>query len=164
MKLNSPSVCPSICTCMHASIHSTGICQLLCQTLGVDVMVRRQAWAFPKECTFWHDLPNCRMGVSAMRERRMLTQPQQGGCSWRTGSGEAELWELRKSWVGWGNSMHKGPEEDGVWNHLWQWFHTSFSWQDLLWEFQRSYGPSSGVRAHTEAHAPKDLHLISRGT
>lgn len=164
MKLNSPSVCPSICTCMHASIHSTGICQLLCQTLEVDIMVRRQAWAFPKECTFWHDLPNCRMGVSAMRERRMLTQPQQGGCSWRTRSGEAELWELRKSWVGWGNSMHKGPEEDGVWNRLWQWFHTSFSWQDLLWEFQRSYGPSSGVRAHTEAHAPKALHLISRGT
>lgn len=25
MKLNSPSVCPSICTCLHASIHSTGI-------------------------------------------------------------------------------------------------------------------------------------------
>lgn len=88
MRLNSPSVRLSICACFHASIYPVGVCQVLCQPLRMDVLVRRQAWTLLKECTFWHNPPNCRLEGRA--------DPAPAGRAVREDQGRgAELRELR---------------------------------------------------------------------
>ena len=116
MRLNSPSVHLSICACFHTSIYPVGVCQVLCQPLRMDVLVRRQAWTLLKERTFWHNPPNCRLEGSA--------DPAPAGRAVREDQGRgAERRELRtcrgharRACV----ARTKAQREDGVWFQTFQ--------------------------------------------